>query len=436
MTKKNYTLISIFLVLSVLITFTSCDDPGDVGMDLLPSSDLISVASTQKKEGIRAYTFTDDSVRTDEATPSLLGSLNDPVFGNTTIDLALQLRLTSFPSFGVDPVLDSVIFFFYYTSVYGDTSTVQNIKVYELISSIDPDVSYYDNYDLSQHASTIPLADFDFKPKVTLDSVYQDTLYQLVGIKLDNSIGQKLLSADSLDMINNEAFLEYFKGLYLQTEPVSTGGAIVSLDLIPTSSFQGSALALYYRNDTTKNLKTYFITNFSARVNSFKHNYTGTPFYANLNKETTIDSLIYIQSTGGLKSKLIIPGIETWKDSTRVAINKAEVIFQVDTTASDFRKYPLPSQLLLTYVDNNGRETMPRDHSFYPAYYGGFLMSDYTYRFNITQHMQSIIDGQNNNNGFYLTPLYKNNEMRRAVLKGAGSAQGIRFNVTYSKIMQ
>jgi hypothetical protein len=431
----------LFITLSVFI-FGACNDPGDVGMELLPTSDLVRVGSKVDKELIRAYTFIDDSVRSDEASTSLLGSFHDPVFGNTTIDLAVQLRLTSFPNFGSNPVADSIKFFFYYYTVYGDTSTVQKLRFYELTEPIDPDVNYYGTYDLARHASSLPLAEYSFKPKVQLDTVFKDTVYQLVGVKLDKSLAQKLISADSLDMVNNESFLRYFKGLYIQPEKVSQGGAIVSLDMIPTSTFQGSALVLYYHNkvpnptkaDTTS--RAYFITSFSARVNSFKHDYTQTAFYQNLNKETAVDSLIYVQSTGGLKSKIIIPGLENWRDSTNIAINKAELIFQVDTTASDFRKYPLPTQLLLTYANNNGVELLPRDYFFYGPYYGGYLQSDFTYRFNITQHLQTIIKGTNNNNGFYLTPYYKNNEMRRAVIKGSTSAQGIRFVVTYSKLLQ
>lgn len=431
----------LFITLSVFF-FGACNDPGDVGMELLPSSDLIRVGSKVDKELIRAYTFIDDSVRTDEASNSLLGSFNDPVFGNTTIDLAVQLRLASFPGFKPYSVADSIKFFFYYYTVYGDTSTVQKLRFYELTESIDPDANYYGSYDLSQHASFVPLAEYSFKPRVELDTIYKDTLYQLVGVKLDNSLAQKLISADSLDMVNNEAFLNYFKGLYIQPERVSQGGAIVTLDMIPTSTFQGSALVLYYHNrveNPTKDdtlSRAYYVTSFSARVNSFKHDYSQTAFYQNLNKETTVDSLIYVQSTGGLKSKIIIPGLENWRDSTNIAINKAELVFYADTTGSDFRKYPLPSQLLLTYANDNGVELLPVDYSFYAPYYGGYLQSDYTYRFNITQHLQTIIKGRNNNNGFYLTPYYKNNEMRRAVIKGSNSEQGIRLVVTYSKLLQ
>lgn len=444
--NKNYRWKAMLFIISSILLIHSCTDPGEVGLELLPSGDLISVGNKIERDGIRAYTFIDDSVRTDESSLSLLGSFKDPVFGTSTIDLAFQLRLASFPGFKPGATADSIKFFFYYSTVYGDTTTVQKLRFYELTEYLDPDARFYDNHDLSQYASSFPLAEFDFKPKVALDTIYKrDTVYQLVAVDLDMSLAQKLISADSLDMINNEAFLKYFKGLYIRPETVQQGGAIVSLDMIPTSTFLGAALALYYTNpgDTVSKMHAYYVTDFSSRINSFRHDYTKTVFYQNLNRETTLDSLLYIQSTGGLQSKIHIPGLESWRDSSKIAINKAELVFHVDTTASEFRKYPLPNQLLLTYINKNGVETLPRDHAFYPLYYGGYLQSDYTYRFNITQHLQSILTKEkdketyvNDNNGFYLTPYNKNDQLRRVVLKGNGSKKGITFTVTYSKLMQ
>lgn len=422
--------------MAIFLFSVSCNNRGDIGMELLPATDLINVTNVTEKNSIRAYTFSDDSLRTDESSASLLGYFNDPVFGSTGIDLALQFRLRSFPDFGTNPVADSIFLYFYYRTVYGDTSSVQNLRVYELQDAINPAIKYYDAVDLSQYASTFNLADFDFQPRVKLDSVHQDTTYQLVGIKLDNSLAQKLLLADSLDMVSNEAFLQYFRGLFIKSVGAAGTGAIVSLNLLGSSSISPAAVVLYYHNSKDTSNMAYYVSENSARINSFNHDYSQTPFYSTLNKEHTVDTLLYIQSTGGLQSKLYLPFLDSWKDSARISVNKAELIFTVDTLASEHKKYPLPDQLFLTYIDDKGKEYLPRDYSFLPLYYGGYLFADKTYRFNITQHLQSIIDGDTRNNGFYLTPSNKNSEMRRVVLKGSGSAMGIRMVITYSKFNQ
>ena len=151
---------------------------------------------------------------------------------------------------------------------------------------------------------------------------------------------------------------------------------------MPTSTFQGSALLVYYNNDeNTIDLEedeepdtlsqVYLITQYSARVSAIEHDYTGTPFLENLDSEEVEDDLVYVQPTGGLKSRITISGLESWKDSTNMGINKAEIIFHVDTVASDIHNYPPPNQLLFTFVAPDEEEYRPIDFFFSPAFYGG-----------------------------------------------------------------
>lgn len=425
--------------------FSGCNKTNELGMDLLPSSDLIQVKNTIIKDDISAYTFREDSVRTDEQAKSLLGSLTDPKFGNTTIDFATQFRLSVYPDYGTNPVADSVKLYLYYRFIYGDTVTTQHLRVYELESPIDVDAKYYENVDLKSLASTQLLGEADFTPQVALDSTTSDTLYQLIVMPLDVSLGEKLVNADSLQMINNDVFLNFFKGLYIEAEKVEgEGGTIISLDAASTSSFQGSALVVYYDNDENADADApdtlsmpYIITSNSARINHIEHDYSGTPFEADLNSEVNQDSLIYIQTTGGLESKIAIDNISNWIDSTDVTINKAELIFQIDTIASDVENFPPPSQLLFVYIDEDGSEKYPEDALSSTTFYGGSLnVDDYTYRFNIAQHFQQIKNGEKGNYGFKLTSAYKGSEAKRVILKGGTSTTGIKLNVTYSKFRE
>lgn len=447
--KLNYhTLLLAFLVWMIV---QGCNDTSDLGMELLPTTDLINVKSLAIRDDISAYTHVEDSVKTDEGAKSLIGSLNDPVFGNTTIDMAAQFRLLFYPDYGENAVADSVKLFLYYRYLYGDTSSVQKVRIYELESPIDVDQTYYHDVDLKSLASDAILAEYSFKPKVKQDSTTSDTLYQLLSIPLDISLGQKLVNADSLDMVNNEVFLDFFKGLYIETEKrTQGGGTIITLEAASNDAFQGSALAVYYNNDKNRMdaepdtlMMPYVISEFSARVNRFTHDYSGTAFLNMLNNENSEDSLIYVQATGGLQSKIYIDNLISWRDSAVVrnndtisfGINKAELVFQIDTVISDVKKYPPPSQLLFTVINDEGGEYLPVDYVFSPAFYGGFLQKDYTYRFNVTQHIQQIIEGKANNNGFYLTTARKNSEANRVVLKGSESITGVKLIVTYSKFL-
>jgi hypothetical protein len=455
--KKNYINLYILVLLTGLIlVFYSCNEPNDLGMDLLPSDDLVEISSLVETQSISSFTFSEDSVRTDEASKSLVGIFDDPVFGKTTINFASQFRLQYQPDFGTNPVVDSVKLFLYYRFLYGDTTTTQRIKIYELNESLIVDTTstsggsynypYYQDVDLKSMASPLKIGELEFIPEVARDSASGDTLFQLLKVPVDISFGEKLVNADSAYTKNNDVFLEFFKGLYIEAEKdAPNGGTVMSLEASSGGSFQGSALLVYYNND--ENIEeeepdtlynAYVITDLCARVNSISHNYAGTPFELNLNNDSgNGDSLIYVQATGGLKSKIFIDNLSLWKDSVNTAINKAVLVFQVDSIASEVEKFPPPSQLLFTYINEDGREFLPVDYSFSPIFYGGSLnYRDYTYSFNITQHLQKIIDGEIENLGFFLTTAYKNSEANRVILKGSSSKTGIRLIITYSKYLQ
>jgi hypothetical protein len=139
----------------------------------------------------------------------------------------------------------------------------------------------------------------------------------------------------------------------------------------------------------------------------------------------------------------LIPDLENWtklipdynENSANIAINQAELIFQVDTIVSDTAKYMPPQQLVITAIDKDGKEYLPSDVSFSSLYYGGsYNSSDKTYRFNIAKHMQEVIDKKKENYGFYLATAFRSASAKRVVLKGATSKTGIKLEITYSKI--
>jgi len=433
----------------MVIALWSCTN--DLGNDLLGGNDLDMVSvrkdSTETVKDIQALTFTDGNQRTDEPDFNLLGTFNDPVFGKTTADFALQFRIDSFPEKQEVLQIDSLVLYLLYNEIYGDTITPQRIKVYELASDLSVNSKYYQDIDLKGISKSQVLADYSYTPKFRLDSLTsdygstkedpKDTVIQTIRIHLDNSLAEYLLDADSLTLSSNDAFMNYFKGLYVEAGDLNSGGSIMRIKTIAA----GSKLALYYHTaeDTLKN--TYKINSKSARVSRFAHDYSNTVFYANLDKTENQDSLLYLQTTGGLRTKIIIPNLGAWVDSTNFAINKAEIIFQVDTIASDLNQFLPPEQLVFSAigVDSLGNETkyLPKDFEFSQYYYNGIYNStDNTYRFNIANHMQQVIEGVANkdNLGFYLATSQPSSTFKRVVLKGPGSKAGIKLEVTYTKI--
>lgn len=435
----------------MVITLWSCsNDPGKTGLGLLPSDDLVVVGAVTDTN-IQSYTASDEIQRTDESSNNLLGAFNDPVFGKTIADFACQYRLSGFPEFTKIEQIDSLVLVLGYKEIYGDTVTAQHLKIYELASDIPFDDKFYQNVDLKSLSKGEILAEKSYIPKFRLDSltnnygstnkIPKDTVTQEISFKLNSTIINKLLAADSITNTSNDRFLDYFKGLYIEANDLNEGGTLMKI--------MGSGMVMYYHkdNDTTKYSFTYKNNTNASRVSSFKHDYSKANFIAHLDKEEVQDTLIYVQTMGGIRSKIYIPDLGIWSklipeyennpDTVHLTINKAELIIKLDTTFSQPRDFRPAEQLVLAAIDSVGKTYLPSDHTFSSAYYGGtYNIIDRTYRFNIAQHIQDVInkkDGKQNY-GFYLETAYKNSTSRRVVLKGASSKTGIRLEVTYSKV--
>lgn len=458
--KKEHAVIYkfVFGFVCMVIAFGSCtNDINDLGKDLLLPGDLVTVGKVIEKETLKAYTLTDEKQRTDEPAYNLLGTFNDPVFGKTTADFACQFRLTGYPDFSKNAQIDSLVLYLYYTEVYGETLAPQKLKIYELASDLDIDQKYYQDINLKGLAKGEVLAEKNYIPKLKLDSLTnkygstkkapKDTVVQEIAIKMDQKLIQKLMAADSLTWSDNDKFIKYFKGLYIEAGDINTGGAIMTINTVAQENTvnRGSYLVMHYHNSEKDSLFYSYSINkeTSARVSRFAHDYSQAKFAVNLDKQVNQDSLIYLQTTGGLRSKILIPDLENWtklipdynENSTNIAINQAELIFQVDTIVSDTAKYIPPQQMVLTAIDKDGKEYLPSDVAFSSLYYGGtYNSSDKTYRFNIAKHMQEVIEKKKENYGFYLATAFRSSTFRRVALKGATSKTGIKLEITYSKI--
>jgi hypothetical protein len=195
-------------------------------------------------------------------------------------------------------------------------------------------------------------------------------------------------------------------------------------------------IIMHYHNSEKDSLTySYRVNENAARVSRFAHDYSKTAFAAHLDKTDVQDSLIYLQTTGGLRTKILIPNLGTWSDSTDFAINKAELVFQVDSTITNLAKFLPAEQLVLTAIDKDGKEYFPSDLAFSSLYYGGtYNSADKTYHFNIAKHLQEVIEKKKENHGFYLSTAFRSSTYRRVVLKGTTSKTGIKLDIAYSKI--
>ena len=440
--KDRYFELKNLVVAILLLSVVACGcKKGDqtLGINLLPGVKILDTQYHQEKTSITTSIFTDTKIRVDRPAYNLLGSFNDPVFGRTDASFAAQFRILLYhPNYKASALLDSIVLYMSYKKIYGDTVSSQTIQVFELANSLNYETKYLSSRNIKDYASNDPIGSGSFIPKFRTDSLQTDTTLQIIRVRLNSAFGNRLLRIDSLKMTSNDSLLSVFKGLYISTTSLSRKGTLVSIiNKPPSSAEMAPTIALYYHDPVLKRDTlsfAYHVTANSANISSYVHDPTLARFWPNLDKENNLDSLIYIQPTGGIKSKILVPSLSTWKDSANYAINKATLTFHVDTIMSDYRRYSMPSRIYLKLINDLGEEEFPKDSELSSSYYGGFYNStDATYSFNVTQHLQLLINGTIHNNGFLLVHSERNSSAQRVVLKGFGSSKPVELNISYTR---
>lgn len=236
----------LFLLL-LLVFFTRCEEPDLVGMDVQPGSDKFNSSYTDTLS-LLAFSEKVERINTDELVYNLLGSCNDPAFGTTTASFYTQLRLSgNNVNFGVNPVADSLVLRLLIKDVYGDTSAIHKIRVYEVSKPFYRDSTYYSNTRLPLYGTLLAEQDVQFRKK---DSVKVGTqmLAPHIPIRLFTSVlGDKILNASGTgDLKDNTSFANFINGLYVSVETAQGTGSIVYLELTNAVS----QLTLYYHNDS------------------------------------------------------------------------------------------------------------------------------------------------------------------------------------------
>ncbi len=195
-------------LLIACVCFAACDDnTSTLGMDMMPSSDLMT--KTYKTYDVNSSSYeVGDSVLA-RTSMSYIGRFTDPVTGTSIkSDFLSQyycLDGQMFPDSIIGDSVLSVNAHLYFTTFIGDSLTNMEIEVYELDSLLDANADYYTNIDptkfINKDAKPIGKKWFTASDRTITDSLRyaikgtsSDSLRQ-VTISLDRSIGQKILEA-------------------------------------------------------------------------------------------------------------------------------------------------------------------------------------------------------------------------------------------------
>ncbi|NLN96481.1 MAG: DUF4270 domain-containing protein [Bacteroidales bacterium] len=423
------------MLIAIAIFSASCTDNNDlIGLNIQPPGEELKYFVTDTFS-VFAYSVREDSVKTDKLGLSLLGSMFDPVFGKTTASIYTELRLTSLQlNFGEGAVIDSIILKMAYVGVYGDSSTMQTFRVYEMTENIDIDSSYYSNK-ITAYGSQIGFE--QIIPPV--DSIPVDTIKIAPSLRIPLNDGgilaEKLLSGTSDDYSSNEKFREFFKGIYITADPVDEvgKGALLTYNLISDAT----TITVYYHNFEKDSLKYNFtISNASGRYGHYYH-YGYADAEESLRQQiisgdTTLGSnKIYLQPLGGVKTYLRFPTITSL--GTDISINEAKLILTDNDPSAGFTQPPRLSIGKLT--DDKGKTTILDDQFEGETYFGGYY-KDSEYTFRLSRYVQDrILNKDAEDFGLTLLVPAASSVPHRVVLNGTNTDAGkIRLVITYTKL--
>lgn len=459
-----------FLMIASITLVSSCNDDGStIGADILPKDEIVGVYNYTDHQ-VSTENFFVGRVQSDDVDYALLGEMNDPDFGYSKSDFYGQLTLGStVPNGSFKPfegyMVDSAMIYltFQKSGIVGDTVANHKVSIFELTKPLNPLNNYFSDMDLTDYydenqpiAQRVLNAKNILKPsKEKKDSTWNLAKKELQwSFRLNEATTQKLFNLDKSALADREAFKEAFKGIFItsELEKPNTEGSLMRFNVLNQKSY----MTLYYSYerrdkynqiiDTVRYNYSFYFNRECVRANRFKNEGNditmGDPTVKNL----------YIQSMAGSAAKFKFPGeIYNWADSIsdekhRVGISTVDLVFNIDTTLSQIKKYALPSELQIkqknaktgkletpTFLNTNG--------GYENAFIGGTInYNTFTYHFRFARgFFESVL-----NNGdkifekeFYLTPASSKTNYSRVVLRSSAGPDSdttrLKLDIKYVK---
>ena len=397
------TFISIFFTLII-----GCSNEDDIiGKDLIDSDlyDVNSISFPNENHNILSFSIKEDSISA-RGNYNLLGVINDPYFGKSEASFYMQILLPS-NNIEINPLEGtnySLELSLPYHDSYGDTLHNIEASVYEINENIGSSDT------ISEVFST---QDFDFNPNQIAtktfnsneisDSIQWGNETVSPRLIIDLSEGNLINNLINADMSSNETFVETFKGLYINSNNTENTGCITYFNTSSPNCF----LRLSY-TDINQELQVidFPVGSSSNRLNNFKHDYSNSFVNDFLETGSPLDSIIYLQSMGGICAEINLNFLENFSDSGYVVSNAIlNLPVYQDNTNNLF--YP-PGYLVLTDFNNE-------DVAIEGVVGGIYNSSDDKYTFVLTDHIQKIIS-QNHNSILRLYVGGKNSNAERLLI--------------------
>ena len=419
-------LLSFLLAVSIIF---SCTEPTLIGSELLEEdranlnfkNDIPLTVKTVNGTPVPTYS----PFITLQLNRFLLGQLEDPIFGTSTASVYSQLAFLGDRPVTKAPTIDSVILSLAYDTIgnYGDLSQPIELEVLR----VQEDIATFENYTSEQSfvSDPIPIGKLSFVP--SFDSVQvadyrgDEPVFTTepahVRIPINTEVARELFAADTMVYQSDTTFKQFFKGLHIRTPNPTAGVVAFRFDRAI------SRLSVYYSsavsNDSSEYRFPFIFTD--VRTSHFTHETQGAAIENSMDTDNA--DFLYLQGMAGSNIEVSFPDLSSLEN---VVVNKAELEFTVASN-ENLDQYPIVPQLIASSVVNaeravidDVRAALIGQNPLNSDVFGGVPVTENnitTYRINISDHFQDILEGGKTN----------------SIIIGAGAEESIYYNAIGAK---
>jgi hypothetical protein len=419
----NRKLLAPLSVLVLLITvYSSCTriDTTDIGNNLIPVVDNVNTFETTFDVITDNFLF-DDSSRVYDTEDHALGVIaNDPVFGRLSAGIYFNVSPATFGTYPFIPKdsiklpIDSVVLSLAFNGVFGDSMSTQTFGVYELQNDSRFQDSAMGYLIRNQEINRGPLLTTHTQNFDRLSDQYvimkgrdTQTIKNQMRIRLDNSLGVRLMNYDTSVYKSDSAFRIAFPGIAL----VPQSGNQNALAYFNLSNAENTMLTVYYKAKSLNGVvDSSLVTSFTFKnyrnLNKIERTPNGSEFATALNPGSASDEKVYIATSPGSYATIKIPGLDTLNNRV---IHRAELVATPLDPPNTV--YQAPYYLFLDAYDSAIRlpRTIQNDFTYNSSsgqynqtLFGGFLING-KYTFDISRYVQGIVTRKEKS---YLLRLY------------------------------
>jgi hypothetical protein len=424
----------------------SCENGiGSIGEGVLPPEDIISIGYADSFP-IHFETRILDSSDTYRASRQLFGNYIDPQFGRISATTYTQFLSRQGLDFG-DPanlIFDSLMLRIDVGGYYGRASSQQTLRVHLLTESFPQEDLISSRTRIARDESR------------DLAGGYRFTLPEngatVLNLRLDDALGKRLLFGPADSLGERSAFVRYFPGLSISTDPVDyfsrePGAIVYMIGAGQTAGQIYTELQLFYqrRDSDTSDFRAFvepfIIANSTPRFSHLERSEVGDKLLSYEAPQPDTRSFYEFLQGGLLVHNYVrLEGIERLG---QVAISRADLVLRVDTSLLGSQlRYAPPLRLVAVAADENGQIAEEEEGVFELIFdasdvsvYPQFVRKSASYTIPLARYVQEILGGQRKNYGFFLIQTEEISRLNRVVWGGTEHpALYPELKITYSTL--